>query len=228
LVLYFTPILKISQKLEFVHPKFKSLLCQVKTWTPTANKRAIMYPENGNAPALSLLNIKNLNIKYSLIDVQVINFTNCKLTDTIPQRDSIRRNEVIFLKIYRKFLRLISLLIPITYYPLSKDITKMLSQNPYIAGNPVGNSTAFVGRDDILREVMRVMRDHQENAIVLYGQRRMGKTSVLQELETKLPKEGAYQPVFFDLLDKAQYPLKRVLRELLDKISDTLGKRTLI
>ena len=75
-------------------------------------------------------------------------------------------------------------------------------QNPYIAGNPVGNSTAFVERDDILREVVRVVRDPQENAIVLYGQRRMGKTSVLQELETKLPKEGAYHPVFIDLLDK--------------------------
>jgi len=30
--------------------------------------------------------------------------------------------------------------------------------NPYVAGNPVGDSPAFVGRADVLREVMRVLR----------------------------------------------------------------------
>ncbi len=52
--------------------------------------------------------------------------------------------------------------------------------NPYIAGNPVGGNPAFIGRADVLREVLRVLRRPAENAIVLYGQRRIGKTSVLQ------------------------------------------------
>jgi len=38
--------------------------------------------------------------------------------------------------------------------------------NPYIAGNPVGNTNAFVGRADILRDVVRVLRRPQDNAIV--------------------------------------------------------------
>jgi hypothetical protein len=29
--------------------------------------------------------------------------------------------------------------------------------NPYVAGNHIGYSTAFVGRADVLREVMRVL-----------------------------------------------------------------------
>jgi tetratricopeptide (TPR) repeat protein len=98
------------------------------------------------------------------------------------------------------------------------------STNPYVAGNPVGDSPAFVGRSDVLREVLRVLRHPKENAIVLYGQRRIGKTSVLQELEAKLPKEGGYRPIFFDLQDKAQWSLARVLRELAQKISDQLGQ----
>jgi len=90
----------------------------------------------------------------------------------------------------------------------------MFPQNPYVAGNPVGDSTAFVGRADVLREVLRVLRHAKNNAIVLYGQRRIGKTSVLQELQAQLPKKGSYQPVFFDLQDKAKWPLERVVRDL--------------
>jgi formylglycine-generating enzyme required for sulfatase activity/tetratricopeptide (TPR) repeat protein len=86
--------------------------------------------------------------------------------------------------------------------------------NPYIAGNPVGNTNAFVGREDIQREVLRILRHPQQNAITLYGQRRIGKTSVLQSLLTRLPQEGNLCPVFFDLEDKAALPLGRVLVDL--------------
>ena len=58
-----------------------------------------------------------------------------------------------------------------------------LATNPYIAGNPVGKSPAFVGREDVLREVLRILRSTSQNAITLFGQRRIGKTSVLQWLE---------------------------------------------
>ncbi|MBN1450261.1 MAG: SUMF1/EgtB/PvdO family nonheme iron enzyme [Anaerolineales bacterium] len=95
--------------------------------------------------------------------------------------------------------------------------------NPYIAGNPVGNSPAFVGREDVLREVLRVLRGPNQNAITLYGQRRIGKTSVLQYLQARLPGEGNYQPVYFDLMDKAALPLDHVLTDLARTISERLG-----
>jgi hypothetical protein len=86
--------------------------------------------------------------------------------------------------------------------------------NPYVAGNPVGDSPAFVGRVDALREVLRVLRRSQDNAVVLYGQRRIGKTSILQHLAAWLSRIGPYRPVYFDLQDQAAWPLGRVLREL--------------
>ncbi|MEZ4727170.1 MAG: AAA family ATPase [Caldilineaceae bacterium] len=95
--------------------------------------------------------------------------------------------------------------------------------NPYIAGNPVGGSEAFVGRTDILRTVLRVLKNPGENAIVLYGQRRIGKTSVLLELMRRLPHEGPYQPIYFDLQDKAALPLSTVLRELMQRIAAATG-----
>jgi len=95
--------------------------------------------------------------------------------------------------------------------------------NPYVAGNPVGGSLAFVGRADVLREVLRVLRRPQDNAIVLYGQRRIGKTSILQHLKVQLPNEGSYHPVFFDLQDKAAWPLSQALQNLAGTIAHTLG-----
>jgi tetratricopeptide (TPR) repeat protein len=102
----------------------------------------------------------------------------------------------------------------------------MEPQNPYVIGNSVGNSPAFVGRAKILRDVSQVLRHSQQNAIALFGQRRIGKTSLLRELEAKLPqaqeKETAYCPIFFDLQDKATWPLEQVLRALAQEISHVL------
>lgn len=99
--------------------------------------------------------------------------------------------------------------------------------NPYIAGNPVGGSGAFIGRADVLRSVLRVLKNPHENAIVLFGQRRIGKTSVLQELEQLLPKEGPYRPLYFDLQDKAALPLSHVLHELAQHLAQGFEVDTL-
>ncbi len=100
------------------------------------------------------------------------------------------------------------------------------SLNPYIAGNPVGNSNAFTGRADIVREVLHIFSRPEENAIVLYGQRRIGKTSVLQFLKKTLAQEtatGHYFPVYFDLQDKATFSLGDVLKDLANTIANELG-----
>ena len=101
-----------------------------------------------------------------------------------------------------------------------------MPESPYRAGNPVGGSPAFVGREDILRRVLRVLANPDENAIVLYGQRRIGKSSVLQELALRLTDVGAYSPVYFDLQDKAARSLDAVLMELTQRIATQLGAPT--
>ena len=100
----------------------------------------------------------------------------------------------------------------------------MMPLNPYIAGNPVGGTPNFVGRADVLREVLRVLRHPAQNAIVLYGQRRIGKTSILQQLAAQLPNEGPYHSVYFDLQDKAAWSLGRVLVEIARTIAYALNQ----
>ncbi|NET44511.1 ATP-binding protein [Okeania sp. SIO2B3] len=61
------------------------------------------------------------------------------------------------------------------------SITKPV-KNPYVIGDPV-ESDLFVGREDIMRELeeLWVMNSHKQS-VVLYGHRRMGKTSILRNV----------------------------------------------
>ncbi|MEK8020518.1 MAG: AAA family ATPase [Candidatus Parabeggiatoa sp.] len=96
--------------------------------------------------------------------------------------------------------------------------------NPYVTGNSVGGSPAFIGRTDILQAVDNILYDSKQNAIVLFGQRRIGKTSVLTELEAKLPKKGNYQPIYFDLMYKAHQSLEVILNDLADTICQQINE----
>jgi AAA+ ATPase superfamily predicted ATPase len=80
-----------------------------------------------------------------------------------------------------------------------------------------------VGRSDVLRAVYRVLCDPQHHGVVLYGQRRIGKTSILQHLVASLAEQGPYRPVYFDLQDKAKRPLGEVLVDLARGIADALN-----
>lgn len=91
--------------------------------------------------------------------------------------------------------------------------------NPYIAGNPVAGTAVFVGRADVLGRVSRELgRDHH-NAVLLYGQRRIGKTSILKELERQLP----FHAVYFDLQFRGTRPIGEVVSDLAAVIADRMG-----
>jgi len=97
--------------------------------------------------------------------------------------------------------------------------------NPYVTGNAVGGSPAFIGRTDILQTVYNLLYNSQQNAIVLFGQRRIGKTSVLKELEAKLPEEkDNHLPIYFDLMYKAHLSLEVILHDLADTIGQKLSE----
>ena len=71
--------------------------------------------------------------------------------------------------------------------------------NPYIAGSPVKDSAMFFGREDVYAWLRQHLRGaYQDNIIVLYGERRSGKTSVLYQMRTGLA-DDRYIPVLLDL-----------------------------
>jgi len=65
---------------------------------------------------------------------------------------------------------------------LGRTTLPSLISNPYVLNNPV-TGALFVGREDILRELEELWsRPGQVPSVVIYGHRRMGKSSILRNL----------------------------------------------
>lgn len=100
----------------------------------------------------------------------------------------------------------------------------MNAVNPYKPVYPVGDSPSFIGRADLLRDVVRVLRRSHDPGLILYGQRRIGKTSILRELLARLPKIAVLHPVYFDLLDKTSWSLGEIVTNLASEIARQTGQ----
>jgi tetratricopeptide (TPR) repeat protein len=94
--------------------------------------------------------------------------------------------------------------------------------NPYIAGKSLRNPRGFYGREDVFELVREVFDSPDGPALVLFGQRRIGKTSILHQLKNRLDAP-AFVPVYFDLMDRAHRPLQEVLFELAEEICSQAG-----
>jgi hypothetical protein len=75
--------------------------------------------------------------------------------------------------------------------------------NPYIVGHPVKSASLFQGREDIFDFISQnIQSTTQSRTLVLYGQRRTGKTSILyQLLNGRLGKD--YIPILVDVQELA-------------------------
>jgi len=73
------------------------------------------------------------------------------------------------------------------------------AENPYVVGKPLtAGSAMFFGREAELMFVERALASGESGAVaVLVGQRRIGKTSLLRQLEARL--RGSYRPIFIDV-----------------------------
>ncbi len=70
-------------------------------------------------------------------------------------------------------------------------------RNPYVVGTPLQTgSRLFIGREDIIAFVQENLAASHRNNLVLIGQRRTGKTSLLKQLPGRLSDE--YLPVYLD------------------------------
>jgi len=95
--------------------------------------------------------------------------------------------------------------------------------NPYIAGAPVVEASMFFGREDVFGWIERSLEGKYVNHIlVLHGQRRVGKTSVLKQIPNFLPDK--YIQVFFDLQGRTGTTLDRFLWWLASEITRTLKR----
>ena len=72
--------------------------------------------------------------------------------------------------------------------------------NPYVAGAPVLDEALFFGRDQLIDRILQTIHN---NSLLLYGERRIGKTSIQHHLKRRLQELDdpvyAFYPVYVDL-----------------------------
>ena len=94
-----------------------------------------------------------------------------------------------------------------------------LPNNPYIAGSPIKGQEMFFGRDDIFEKVRaHLVGEHQDNPIVIYGQRRTGKTSVLYQMGRRLNEYAGEERYVAVLVDLHRLKLKGLDNFLLELV----------
>lgn len=94
--------------------------------------------------------------------------------------------------------------------------------NPYIL-TPLTDTIGFHGRDSVLQFVRNTLGAPYQNVVVLYGQRRIGKTSVLYQLTRPEQTPVGFRPVYFDLQGRGEHRLEQVLYGLAREVARNLG-----
>jgi len=99
--------------------------------------------------------------------------------------------------------------------------------NPYVTGTPLRSGEMFVGRRDIFEFVREhLLGAYQNNVIVLHGQRRTGKTSILYRLRDLLA--DTHVAVLVDMQGKAARGTADLLYALSDDIAYALENEGLL
>jgi photosystem II stability/assembly factor-like uncharacterized protein len=132
----------------------------------------------------SLLRNQSARLEF-LVEPQVSD--RVRLSFQIAYDDQVRKGHML------EFADVVEL-----YKITTQQTFQPLRPNPYVVGRPLLEADFFMGRRQLFREVASALRGaHQDNVVVLIGQRRMGKTSILRRLPRHLG--DAYMPVLIDL-----------------------------
>ena len=92
--------------------------------------------------------------------------------------------------------------------------------NPYIIGRPIREPECFFGREDLFRFIKDNLNQNSQ-VILLYGQRRIGKTSILFHIPNFVRLEK-FVFIPLSLQGKSHESLSNILQELAGDIKDYL------
>jgi HEAT repeat protein len=96
-------------------------------------------------------------------------------------------------------------------------------ENPYVPGKPLAcDSPMFIGREDLLSFLREALHGaYQENVVGLIGPRRIGKTSILRQVEARF--SDSYWPVFVDVQGILIRDLGHLWRAIADRCREAVG-----
>jgi len=105
------------------------------------------------------------------------------------------------------------------FYRVRKIITRRRF-NPYIAGEPIFSKNLFYGREKILNQILSILHN---NSIMVVGERRIGKTSLLIQVKQELKKTSdpdyEFLPVHVDLQGINQWDFfKTIIQDIIEEL----------
>lgn len=100
--------------------------------------------------------------------------------------------------------------------------------NPYIAGAPIRNSEMFFGREKLLNRILNTLHN---NSVMIYGPRRIGKTSLLYQIKQRLQAlsdpEYTFLPAMIDLQGTSEeHFFATMIEEILETCKPHLADTT--
>ena len=108
-----------------------------------------------------------------------------------------------------------------------KKHKKKMYQNPYIAGNPIRSKEIFFGRKDVFEFIKNKLSATKNITIVLHGERRTGKTSVLYQIENgELGRE--FVPVYIDIQEMAKVNESEFFIKITEKVFESFKRNKII
>lgn len=102
-----------------------------------------------------------------------------------------------------------------------QNISLRQSRNPFNHGSPVKGED-FFGRQRIIDNILLFLRKKNEYNFTIFGQRRIGKTSLLRKIQEVANRVDHTYPVYFNLQDKARVQLPQLLFEIAKQITAAL------
>lgn len=103
-----------------------------------------------------------------------------------------------------------------------QNVSHKRSRNPFNYSSPV-KGAEFFGRLEIIDDILSFLRKENEFNFTVFGQRRIGKTSLLRRIQEVANKVERTSTVYFNLQDKAREQLSFLLFEIAKQIVTTLG-----
>ncbi|MEH1975716.1 MAG: ABC transporter substrate-binding protein [Nostoc sp.] len=97
----------------------------------------------------------------------------------------------------------------------------MMNTNPYIIGKPINKPEEFFGREDLFQFIEDSL-NADTKFLLLHGQRRIGKSSVLEQFAHKVALQK-FVFVYFDLQSHSNSSVSKILHDLAEEITEKLG-----
>lgn len=98
-------------------------------------------------------------------------------------------------------------------------------RNPYIIGRSIDEPELFFGRESLFSFIEDNLSNNQQ-VILLHGQRRIGKSSVLQQIRKQVNLDNKFIFILSDFQDKSQWSFHEIIHKLAQEIFEGLGIST--